>query len=72
MLAAMAQQIPVIAVKENRNIMKNDLDDYPFADGKLIRVDNYLEAGGVMQALRSGVSLESLRRPITYTSFATH
>ena len=72
MLAAMAQQIPVIAVKENRTIMKNDLDDYPFSDGKLIRVDNYLEAGGVMQALRSGVSLESLRRPITYTSFATH
>ena len=27
-LAALQQGIPVIAVKENRNIMKNELDDY--------------------------------------------
>jgi hypothetical protein len=47
-LAALQQGIPVIAVKENHNIMKNELDNYPFEVGKLIRVNNYLEiAGGV-------------------------
>ena len=71
-LAALQQGIPVIAVKENRNIMKNKLDDYPFEGGQLIRVNNYLEFAAVIQALRAGVSIESLRRPITYTSCTTH
>ena len=64
-LAALEQGIPVIAVKENRNIMKSKLDDYPFEGGKLIRVNNYLEFAAVIQALRAGVSIDSLRRPIT-------
>lgn len=66
-LAALEQGIPVIMVKENRNTMKNNLEELPFASGKLIVVENYLEAAGVMNALRSGVSLESVRRPIAYT-----
>ncbi len=66
-LAALEQGIPVIAVKENRNRMKNKLEDLPFAPGKLFIVDNYLEAAGVMDALRAGVSLESVRRPIPQT-----
>ena len=71
-LAALQQGIPVIAVKENHNIMKNELDNYPFEVGKLIRVNNYLEVAGGIQALRAGVSIESQRRPITYTSCTTH
>ena len=67
-LAAIEQGIPVIAVKENKNRMENTLEDYPFADGKLIVVDNYLEAVGVMHALKSGVALDSVRRPIPYTN----
>ena len=38
-----------------------------FERGKLIVVDNYLEAAGVMAALRSGVSMERVRRPIGET-----
>jgi hypothetical protein len=31
----------------------------------VIEVNSYLEAAGVVVALREGISLESLRRPIT-------
>ena len=67
-LAAMKQGIPVIVVKENRNIMRNDLGLLPFAPGKLICVENYLEAVGAMTALKGGVALASVRRPLAYTS----
>jgi hypothetical protein len=66
-LAAMEQGIPVIAVKENKNRMKNNLSELPFLPGKLFIVENYLEAVGVMQALRAGVALDTVRRPIEYT-----
>ena len=66
-LAAMEQGIPVIAVRENRNQMRNDLSEYPFKPGKLHIVDNYLEAVGVMNALKAGVSVESVRRPLSGT-----
>ena len=66
-LAALEQGIPVIAVKENKNRMINNLEELPFAPGKLFVVENYLEAVGVIHALRSGVSLESVRRPIPQT-----
>jgi len=67
-LAALEQGIPVIAVQENRNKMKNDLKKLPFRDGKLFIVDNYLEAIGVMTALKAGVALPSVRRPLAATS----
>ncbi len=66
-LAAMEQGIPVIAVKENANRMKNDLNDLLFAPGKLFRVENYWEAVGVMNALKAGVAPESVRRPLSST-----
>ncbi len=66
-LAALEQGIPVIAVRENKNLMKNSLEDLPFEKGKLFIVDNYLEAIGVMTALRTGLSLESVKRPIANT-----
>lgn len=68
-LAAMEQGIPVIAVRENKNRMQNRLDDYPFKPEKLFIVDNYLEAVGVMNALKAGVSVESLRRPLSDTRY---
>ena len=70
-LAALEQGIPVIAVRENENCMKNRLEDLPFGANKLIVVDNYLEAAGVMTALRSGVALDSVRRPIPNTTVHT-
>lgn len=66
-LAALEQGIPVIAVRENRNLMKNDLEKFPFAPGKLFIVENYLEAVGIMTALRAGVAPASVRRPLEAT-----
>ncbi len=66
-LAAMEQGIPVIAVRENRNRMRNDLRELPFAPGKLFIVENYLEAAGVMAALKGGVAVEAVRRPLSQT-----
>ena len=66
-LAALEQGIPVIAVRENRNRMKNDLKELPFAPGKLFIVENYLETVGVMTALKAGVALSSVRRPLEET-----
>jgi hypothetical protein len=71
-LAALEQGIPVIAVRENKNRMKNRLEDLPFESGKLLFVDNYLEAVGVMNALRGGVSVESVRRPLQHTEVVTY
>lgn len=67
-LAALEQGIPVIAVRENKNLMKNNLEDLPFAPGRLFIVENYLEAIGVMQAIKSGVALETVRRPLAGTN----
>lgn len=66
-LAALQQGIPIIAVRENKNLMKNDLSALPFEPGKLFVVGNYLEAVGVMLALKAGIALETVRRPLEYT-----
>ena len=60
----MEQGIPVIAVEENRSMMRNDLDALPWREGQMIRVANYWEAAGVMLAMRAGISLDSTRRPL--------
>ena len=48
-------------------VQQNNLEKLPFDSGKLFIVDNYLEAVGVMTALRAGVAIETVRRPITAT-----
>ena len=63
-IAALEQGIPVIAVRENRNLMRNDLTKLPWKSGQLVLVENYLEAAGAMNALKSGITLDSVRRPI--------
>ena len=67
-LAALEQGIPVIAVKENRNVMQNDLAALPWAPGQFRRVENYWEACGVLIAMRQGVAPESVRRPLPKTT----
>lgn len=62
-LGALQYGIPVIAVN-NKNTMKNDLKKLDFPRGKFIQVKNYIEACGVLSALKTGVSIESLRRPL--------
>ena len=63
-LAALSQGIPVIAVRENRNLMRNDLTRLDWAPGQLRVVENYWEAAGVVAALRAGINPDSARRPI--------
>jgi len=64
-LAALEQGIPVIVVKENKNCMQNRLEELPFEPGKLFIVENYLEAVGVITALKAGVAVETVRRPLS-------
>jgi hypothetical protein len=66
-LAALEQGIPVIAVRENENLMQNDLRALPWAPGQFHLVDNYWEAIGVMTALKAGVAPDTLRRPLNAT-----
>ena len=54
-LAALEHGIPVIAVKENKNYMRNRLEELPFQKNKLFIVENYLEAVGIMHSLKAGI-----------------
>ena len=64
-LAALEQGIPVIAVGENTNLMRNNLEALPWRYGQFFRVDNYWEAAGIMAALKAGISPGSVRRPLS-------
>jgi len=66
-LAALEQGIPVIAVRENKNLMRNDLTMLPWRRGQLHIVENYWEAVGVMTSIKAGLAPESVRRPLKDT-----
>lgn len=66
-LAALEQGIPVIAVRDNINVMENDLSVLPWKPNQLHYVDNYLEAVGVMAAIKAGIPTESVLRPLKST-----
>ena len=63
-LAALANRVPVIAVRSNSNQMRNDLEGLPWASDQLFRVGNYLEAAGVVSALKAGIDPWSTTRPL--------
>lgn len=67
-IAALLQGIPVIAVRQNTNLMKNDLRQLPFVPGQLTIVNNYLEAAGLMAAMKSGIHPSSVSRPLAATA----
>jgi hypothetical protein len=69
-LAALAQGINVIAVRENHSLMRNDLSCLPWTSGQLHIVDNYWEAAGVVAALKAGIVPASVRRPMLPSSTA--
>lgn len=54
--------IPVVTVRENRTAGPDTT-----TEGEII-VENYLEAAGLLAAMRAGVSMESVRRPIGPTA----
>lgn len=59
---AQRYNIPVIAVKENRTIL--DVTQEKIALNNIIEVSSYAEAAGMILALKKGLSLESLSRPL--------
>ena len=61
-LAAEYSDIPLIAVEENQTLLSVTNDEMQMRN--VIHVKSYLEAAGVILALKQGLSLESLRRPI--------
>jgi hypothetical protein len=61
-LTAEFNGIPLIAVEENETLLAVTNDKMRMRN--VISVRSYLEAAGVILALRQGISLESLRRPI--------
>jgi hypothetical protein len=54
--------IPIIAVQENRTIF--DVTKASLGLNDVIEVRNYAEAAGVVLALKAGISLESISRPL--------
>lgn len=67
-LAALEQGIPVVAVRENRNVMRNDLQNLPWNTGQLYIAENYWEATGILAALKAGLAPEAVRRPLSRTA----
>ena len=63
-LAALHQGILVIEVRENRNLMRNDLATLPWRAGQFYSADNYWEAAGIVSALKAGINPDSMRRPM--------
>lgn len=66
-LAALEQGVTVIAVKENYNMMKNDLRALPWKHDQLYIVENYWEVSGVINSIKAGITPESVRRPLAET-----
>ncbi len=70
-LAAVEQDIPVIAVREGNGLLTNDLTALPWSPGQLTIVENYWEAAGVLAALRAGITPDSVRRPFAKLNVQT-
>lgn len=62
-LAAHARGVPILAVKENRTLLSVDAAALGLGQG-VIEVDNYLEAAGVLAAMRLGLDWRACRRPL--------
>ncbi len=63
-LAALKQDITVIAVRENRSLMRNDLTHLAWHPGRFYIAENYWEAAGIAAALKAGLDPDSVRRPL--------
>ena len=59
--ACVEAAIPIIVVKENGCVLNQT------PTGEVIMVENYLEAAGVIAAMKSGITIESVRRPLKPT-----
>jgi hypothetical protein len=60
--ACLDAKIPVIVVRENKSCL--NVPENP----KFIYVENYIEAAGMIMALKAGVHPSTVRRPLAYTT----
>lgn len=67
MLCAQKSGIPIIAVKDNKTILNVTPGSLNLQH--VLEVDNYAEAAGVIQALRNGISIDSIYRPLATLRF---
>ena len=67
LLSALEQGIIVIAVEDNRNMMRNELEKLPWKHGQFYKAKNYFEVSGILTALKNGISPNSFERPIKST-----
>ncbi len=58
--ACMEHDIPVIAVKENKTCLNDEMPS------EFIVVENYLEAVGVIVAMGEGIDTKTVRRPVNF------
>lgn len=63
-LAAQKWNIPIIAVKENRTVMKATPERMKFTN--VIVANNYWEVGGILAAMKEGIDPRGLRRPVSH------
>lgn len=63
-LAALEQGLTVIAVREGSGLKAAEISSLPWAPGQLYVAENYIEAAGMLSALRAGITLDSVRRPL--------
>ena len=60
--ACLDAKIPVIVVRENKSCLNHP--EHP----KFTYVENYIEAAGMIMALKAGVHPSSVRRPLAHTT----
>jgi hypothetical protein len=53
-----------VAVRNNTNLMRNDLRALPFRPGQLRYAQNYYEAAGILAAMKAGVAPATIARPM--------
>ena len=59
-LAGIEKGLNIICVKNQNTLnVTNEFYDYP----NLFEVDNYLEAAGIIIAIKQGINLDSINRP---------
>jgi hypothetical protein len=64
---AQKYNIPVIAVKDNRTILNVDSGCLKLKN--VLEVQNYAEAAGIIQALKNGISIPGIHRPLPTLRF---
>ena len=62
--ACLRRGVPIVVVRENKSV----LNEYPDGDERFIFVENYMEAAGLMMAMKAGIHPSSVRRPLAPTT----